>query len=180
MRKQAGSFYSKMRKVDLGVKMIKPVRFQIKSIYDVENIYSLRCKLDLSQAQMYRVFKKCEIPLYCLPNSRNCVFIHSATLWRFAKSTAFKKYIRKIEIKENMEYYTNSYDKLNITLKDQDISNIVTVEEAVNNKILDLSVENAISAAKVGLIPCTSNYIIVPWFIRFLKGELEYPLPKKA
>ena len=156
--------------------MVKPVKLHIESIYDMENIYSLRCKLGLSQAQMYRGIKKCEIPLYCLPHRRNSVFIHCATLWRFAKSAAFKKYVCKVEMNEHMV----DHDKLNIVRKDYDISDIVTIEDAVRDKLLNLSVEQAVSAVKVGLIPCIDNYIMVPWFTKFLKGELEYPLPKRG
>ena len=66
------------------------------------------------------------------------------------------------------------------SLKDYDISDIVTIEDAVRDKLLNLSVEQAVSAVKVGLIPCIDNYIMVPWFTKFLKGELEYPLPKRG
>ena len=164
--------------------LIKPCQFSIHSIYDVENIYSLRCKLDLSQSQMYNVLHDCEIPFYHLPNCRSCTLLHGATLWKIAKSAAFKKYMYKLDFNErygrSIKINEKDHQKTGDYFGD-DYGISILYTKAIKTGVLDLSIEKAISAIKAGLLPCDDKEtgVLASWFVMFLKGKLEYPLPKK-
>lgn len=143
--------------------------FTVSSLHDIELIPSVSRKLGCSQATMYRTLEKARIPLYHVPNRSGTVILLSATLWRLVNTPIFKKYIKRLglsakNLKVLPDLRTNKED--------------VTITQAVASGLLPITLEQALLAAECGLIPNTDQ-VLEPWFMLYLKGQVQTLLPRK-
>lgn len=141
--------------------------FRVTDDADVELLPTVANKLHCSLATIYRTLERAEIPLYHLPNRRGTVFLQSASLWRLAKTAAFAKYYKRLNLSDEKEAsLEKSTDKG------------MTIAKAVECGLLALTLDQAIKAARCGLVPNT-NQVLEPWFVKVLEGKTECFLPCK-
>lgn len=139
----------------------------VQNFWDVTTVAFVSRTLGCSQATTYRTLKRAKVPIYRIPHSRT-VLLHNSTLWRLVSTPAFKKFLRRCQLPE-----------INLHISDDEKEKgFISLQMAVEQKLLPLPLEQAVIAAKCGLIPLT-NGRLETWFELVLSGDKTLPLPRK-
>lgn len=146
-------------------------KFNIESQFDFELVLNIKRILGCSLATVYRTLGRAQMPLYFVPNHRSATLIHSASLWRIAATPAWRKYLKRIR------YRMAAKRCLKKLLSQYGSSDVFVWYEG--GLFEPLTLEEVVSAADNGLLPCDSAYNCPTWFYAILNGVFCLPLPQK-
>lgn len=145
--------------------------FRVRDEYDFTFIHEIAKILGCSQSTIYRTLSKAKIPIYHLPNRKGLAILHAATLWRLAVTPAFKKYVKRMDIK------LLSWQEL---CQFKEKHECCSLCKATESGLLPMSLQLALAAVRCGLIPIDEEFYFPEWFALCLEGKLKLPLPMKT